>query len=65
MSLAEQNISSTRSMDSKAGDNVAAVRRLQKELMDLMMSKDKSVSAFPDGENLFRWVFVFNVVISF
>ncbi|XP_060871150.1 probable ubiquitin-conjugating enzyme E2 C [Metopolophium dirhodum] len=32
------------------------VQRLQKELMSLMMSCDESVSAFPDGDNLFRWV---------
>nr|CAD7267429.1 unnamed protein product [Timema shepardi] len=29
---------------------------LQKELMILMMSPDKSVSAFPEGENLFKWI---------
>lgn len=30
-------------------------RRLQKELMDLVMSGVKGVSAFPEGDNLFRW----------
>lgn len=30
--------------------------RLQKELMVLMMSTEKGVSAFPDGENLFKWI---------
>lgn len=29
---------------------------LQKELMTLMTSTEKGVSAFPDGENLFKWV---------
>lgn len=24
--------------------------------MTLMMSQDKSISAFPDGENLFKWI---------
>ncbi|XP_054275252.1 ubiquitin-conjugating enzyme E2 C [Macrosteles quadrilineatus] len=37
-------------------DNHAVTKRLQKELMTLMMCTDKSVSAFPDGENLFKWV---------
>lgn len=32
------------------------IYRLQKELMVLMMSAEKGVSAFPDGENLFRWI---------
>lgn len=30
--------------------------RLQKELMALMMSSEKGVSAFPDGDNIFRWI---------
>ncbi|RWS23632.1 ubiquitin-conjugating enzyme E2 C-like protein [Leptotrombidium deliense] len=34
----------------------AASKRLRRELMDLMMSSDKGVSAFPDGDNLFRWI---------
>ncbi|KAI4467175.1 ubiquitin-conjugating enzyme e2 [Holotrichia oblita] len=37
-------------------DNHAVTKRLHKELMTLMMSQDKSVSAFPEGENLFRWI---------
>ncbi|XP_049789860.1 ubiquitin-conjugating enzyme E2 C [Schistocerca nitens] len=37
-------------------DNHAVSKRLQKELMSLMMSPDKTVSAFPDGENLFKWI---------
>ncbi|CAH8594113.1 unnamed protein product [Heterobilharzia americana] len=36
------------------GDSVS--KRLQKELMELLTSKDKSVTAFPDGENLTRWL---------
>lgn len=31
-------------------------RRLQKELMVLMMSSEKGISAFPDGENIFKWI---------
>jgi len=31
-------------------------KRLQSELMSLMMSQDKGISAFPDGDNLLSWV---------
>ncbi|XP_076269114.1 ubiquitin conjugating enzyme vih [Rhynchophorus ferrugineus] len=37
-------------------DSHAVTKRLHKELMTLMMSPDKSISAFPEGENLFRWI---------
>ncbi|KAL1115142.1 hypothetical protein AAG570_007173 [Ranatra chinensis] len=40
----------------RSQDNHAVTKRLQKELMVLMMSGEKGVSAFPDGENLFRWI---------
>lgn len=31
-----------------------ATKRLQRELMELMMKGDKGISAFPEGDNLFR-----------
>ncbi|XP_013883115.1 ubiquitin-conjugating enzyme E2 C [Austrofundulus limnaeus] len=31
-------------------------KRLQQELMTLMMSSDKGISAFPESDNLFKWV---------
>jgi len=31
-------------------------KRLQSELMSLMMSQDKGISAFPDGDNLLSWI---------
>jgi ubiquitin-conjugating enzyme E2 C len=31
-------------------------KRLQQELMSLMMSSDKGISAFPDGDKLFEWI---------
>jgi len=31
-------------------------KRLQSELMSLMMSGDKGISAFPDGDNLLSWI---------
>ncbi|XP_039252644.1 putative ubiquitin-conjugating enzyme E2 C [Styela clava] len=37
-------------------DSLSVKKRLQQELMSLMMSNDKGVSAFPDGDNLFKWV---------
>ncbi|KAL1502179.1 hypothetical protein ABEB36_007361 [Hypothenemus hampei] len=37
-------------------DGHAVTKRLHKELMTLMMSADKSISAFPDGENFFSWI---------
>ncbi|CAG9759687.1 unnamed protein product [Ceutorhynchus assimilis] len=37
-------------------DGHAVTKRLHKELMFLMTSPDKSISAFPDGENLFKWI---------
>ncbi|XP_014294304.1 ubiquitin-conjugating enzyme E2 C [Halyomorpha halys] len=44
----------------KSQDNHAVTKRLQKELMVLMMSGEKGVSAFPEGENLFKWVATIN-----
>ncbi|XP_057979559.1 uncharacterized protein LOC131165629 [Malania oleifera] len=38
-------------------DTASVSRRLQKELMSLMMSgEDLGVSAFPEGENIFTWI---------
>ena len=34
----------------KTGQNEAK-KRLQKELMDLMMANEKGISAFPEGDN--------------
>jgi ubiquitin-conjugating enzyme E2 C len=34
----------------------SVVRRLQSELMALMMGGDPGVSAFPEGDNIFHWV---------
>jgi len=31
-------------------------KRLQSELMSLMMGGDKGISAFPDGDNLLSWI---------
>ena len=45
-----------RSGPTQMGDGVT--RRLQQELTNLMFSgeKNKYVSAFPDGDNLFKWI---------
>ncbi|XP_037094766.1 ubiquitin-conjugating enzyme E2 C-like isoform X2 [Pollicipes pollicipes] len=37
-------------------DHHSVSKRLQTELMTLMTSGDKGISAFPDGDNLFSWV---------
>ncbi|XP_059185564.1 ubiquitin-conjugating enzyme E2 C [Centropristis striata] len=34
----------------------SVTKRLQQELMTLMTSGDKGISAFPESDNLFRWV---------
>ncbi|KAM4763018.1 ubiquitin-conjugating enzyme E2 C [Corvus cornix cornix] len=34
----------------------AVGKRLQQELMALMMSGDKGISAFPESDNLFKWI---------
>lgn len=39
-----------------AGDSAAVSKRLQSELMALMMSGDAGISAFPEGDSLFSWV---------
>eukprot|EP01114_Cavostelium_apophysatum_P008896 TRINITY_DN2186_c0_g1_i1.p1 TRINITY_DN2186_c0_g1~~TRINITY_DN2186_c0_g1_i1.p1 ORF type:complete len:174 (-),score=35.73 TRINITY_DN2186_c0_g1_i1:96-617(-) len=36
--------------------SASVTKRLQSELMSLMMSADAGISAFPDGENLYSWV---------
>eukprot|EP00252_Welwitschia_mirabilis_P016400 TRINITY_DN36160_c0_g1_i1.p1 TRINITY_DN36160_c0_g1~~TRINITY_DN36160_c0_g1_i1.p1 ORF type:complete len:170 (+),score=31.27 TRINITY_DN36160_c0_g1_i1:190-699(+) len=40
----------------KTSDSRAVSRRLQSELMALMMSGDPGVSAFPEADNMFSWV---------
>jgi len=37
-------------------DSHSVSKRLQHELMTLMMSGNKGISAFPEGDNLFKWV---------
>ncbi|KAI5635284.1 ubiquitin-conjugating enzyme domain-containing protein [Phthorimaea operculella] len=44
----------------KLKDNHAVSKRLQKELMELMRSADKGISAFPECDNLFKWVGTIN-----
>ncbi|KFM28411.1 Ubiquitin-conjugating enzyme E2 C [Auxenochlorella protothecoides] len=37
-------------------DTAAVAKRLQQELMSLMSSGEKGISAFPQGDSLFTWV---------
>ena len=61
--MSEQQVASNSAI-TKKNDNLPSVtkdkhsvsRRLQQELMSLMMSGEKGVSAFPDGDNLFKWI---------
>ncbi|KAK1316383.1 Ubiquitin-conjugating enzyme E2 20 [Acorus calamus] len=39
----------------KPVDAQSVLKRLQSELMALMMSGDPGISAFPDGDNIFCW----------
>ncbi|KAK7197025.1 ubiquitin-conjugating enzyme E2 [Novymonas esmeraldas] len=38
------------------GGNSGAAARLQKELMEVMMSDAEGISAYPEDDNLFRWI---------
>jgi len=37
-------------------DGKSVTKRLQSELMQLMMSNASGISGFPEGDNLFKWV---------
>ena len=60
----EQDAASRQTASSKKNENVSNIpkdkhsvsKRLQQELLSLMMSGEKGVSAFPDGDNLFKWI---------
>merc|ERR1712166_665507 len=67
--MASQNVNPTVSsgmLDKDASDRSSATssaqvsKRLQQELMSLMMSNDKGISAFPDGDKLFEWIATVN-----
>ncbi|ONK67514.1 uncharacterized protein A4U43_C05F830 [Asparagus officinalis] len=40
---------------SKSSDGQSVLKRLQSELMSLMMCGDPGISAFPEGDNIFCW----------
>ncbi|XP_076449817.1 ubiquitin-conjugating enzyme E2 C-like [Babylonia areolata] len=44
------------SKPSSGKDSHTVAKRLQQELRTLMMSADPGVSAFPEGDNLYKWV---------
>ena len=60
----QQQTTSNTNASSKKSESVANLpkdkhsvsKRLQQELLSLMMSGEKGVSAFPDGDNLFKWI---------
>lgn len=47
---------STNVQPSSCKDSHSVTKRLQKELLVLMTCGDKGISAFPDGDNLFKWI---------
>ncbi|XP_057539126.1 ubiquitin-conjugating enzyme E2 20-like [Amaranthus tricolor] len=47
---AKQNVA-----PAKAADTQSVLKRLQSELMSLMMSGDPGISAFPEEDNIFSW----------
>lgn len=54
------NLKGMEGAENASKDAHSVSKRLHKELMSLMMSADRSVSAFPDGDNLFRWIGTIN-----
>lgn len=44
------------SSSNQARDNHSVSKRLQQELMTLLTKGDPGISAFPDGDNLFKWI---------
>lgn len=45
-------------------DSAAVSKRLQQELMSLMGSPEKGISAFPQGDSLFCWVGTIEVSVG-
>ncbi|XP_077458040.1 ubiquitin-conjugating enzyme E2 C-like [Stigmatopora argus] len=62
--MASQNLdpAASASVVDKAGEagghtaKGSVTKRLQQELMALMMAGDKGISAFPESDNLFKWI---------
>jgi len=46
----------TEAPQAATASNGPVTKRLQGELMQLMMSGSKDLTAFPDGDNLFKWI---------
>lgn len=55
-SSAANNSKKNESVKTVPKDKHSVSKRLQQELLSLMMYGEKGVSAFPDGDNLFRWI---------
>lgn len=63
--MSEQNIDPALSMSQSKDTDKSMVptkdthsvsKRLQQELRTLLMSGDSGITAFPDGDNLFKWI---------
>ena len=55
-SKASPNSNKSKSKTKSKSIQQSATKRLQQELMQLMMNSDKDASAFPEGDNLFEWI---------
>ena len=53
--MSEISLSSSENIQN-AGNGESVTKRLQTELCQIMMAGDKDATAFPEGENLFKWV---------
>jgi len=54
IAISSNNSGSSGASGKASGESVT--KRLQSELMQLMMASDKDATAFPDGDNLFNWI---------
>lgn len=54
--ISKPNPNSSSSNASSSAGAPAVTKRLQNELMQLVMSGDKGITAFPQGDSLFNWV---------
>ncbi|KAF0984174.1 hypothetical protein FDP41_007351 [Naegleria fowleri] len=54
-SPSKSNNASKSAASSQANSQSSTTKRLQSELMNLMMSKTAGISAFPDEGNMFKW----------
>ncbi|XP_065828408.1 probable ubiquitin-conjugating enzyme E2 C [Oscarella lobularis] len=55
-SLESASTKTTKTYEGARKDSHSVTKRLRGELANIVMSPDQSVSAFPNGDNLFNWI---------